>query len=269
MKKHLQFYLFTTLLLCAILSSCSRDSTTLVDKTEQATAQAEQTTAVTTVFTTTEATTKTESEEVTDKLFSFIVTKDMGCGIGELVFSVEGVFNSKNYYPTKIEKLTISNLNGEVRQEFSDLNTETFADEDMMYGLWFDDWNFDGYIDIGLWRYAGGTSLNAPHYYWFWDSEIREFVENKQLMEISEQFYVYADSESKLIIAELRKGYKGYIEKHYEHHAGEFIEVWSRETERIITHDGEELVHVIIEELIDGELIETENYYVKANEFVF
>lgn len=260
------------------LSGCTNkpQTTTEVATTTQIT-QAEQTPQATQTMKTTYKTesqvTKTHNTEVTTATdgepFSYSFTKDMGEEIGKVVFTVEGLLNVWGSR-THIHKLTISNLNGEILQEFSGLDVDTLAYEEIMYGLSFEDWNFDSYLDISLWRWTGGSSMNKPTYYWLWDNKLGKFVENEQLTEISCRSHVIADSENKQIVSNARAGYGNYYIAHYKYYEGNFVKTWVKKTEYVIEgDDNAALIHIIIKEFVNGELIEVENYYVNANEFVF
>jgi len=49
----------------------------------------------------------------------------------------------------------------------------------------FEDFNFDGFLDMTIIKHAGGVRGGAPHHIWLWDEEINEFIFNKELSELS------------------------------------------------------------------------------------
>ncbi|MDR0220318.1 MAG: rhodanese-like domain-containing protein [Lachnospiraceae bacterium] len=115
---------------------------------------------------------------------------------------------------------------GSFYQEFNDLSTGSLASEYNMYGLVFDDWNFDGYQDLALWRYMGGSSGNNPHYYWLWDNEMGMFAENDVLMQISDIAGITINADTKELEVFANFGAEGYEVHYAEYRDGEFV--WLR-----------------------------------------
>ena len=107
----------------------------------------------------------------------YSITQLINDEVGELEIRIEGT-NTKEYglnhdksryyieYDmNEITKLTVLHKDGSVLQEFSDLYTESstgFWRDYGKYGLSFNDWNFDGYMDISLFQFKGGSMLNMP-----------------------------------------------------------------------------------------------------------
>jgi len=89
----------------------------------------------------------------------------------------------------------------------------------------FSDYNFDGYLDMGLTRWQDGAGgLLAQEYFWLWDSEASQFVMNEQLMEISHAASFYADQEHRQIVVFQRAfGSRGHQRFLYEYHNDEFV----------------------------------------------
>jgi len=48
------------------------------------------------------------------------------------------------------------------------------------------DYNGDGYLDMAIRRFHGGSMGNDPHYYWLWDAALRQFVLNETLTDLSD-----------------------------------------------------------------------------------
>lgn len=186
---------------------------------------------------------------------------------GSNVKKYGGSYDRTKYYimfdENKIENISIKDDNGTVVQVLNNLYTENPASEIDMYGLLFDDWNFDGYLDIGLWRYRGGSMGNNPHYYWLWDNRLGKFVENADLEEISEYSYISVNGDTRQIECYTRYGGYGGIVCYYKYENGIFVLVRSKEYNIISAPDDEDrkITHVVIQDLINGEMTITEDYY--------
>jgi len=92
------------------------------------------------------------------------------------------------------------------------------------YDITFDDYNFDGYLDMRLKRWqdsAGG--LLAREYIWLWDNQVGQFVMNEQLMLI-EHTGLMVNHETQQIAIWRREGNFGY-ESFYEYYDGKYIKV--------------------------------------------
>ncbi len=179
-----------------------------------------------------------------------------------------GVFDdSTKYYimfdGNKIENITITDSTGALVQKIDDLFTENPASEEEMYGLSFDDWNFDGYLDIGLWSYRGGSMRNDPHYYWLWDQSQGQFVENAELMEFSDFSTISINVQESRLECYTRLGISGGVAQHVKYIDDKFMLVYSFTSEAVPSPDEEDkyLRHITVAELIDGEMVITEDYY--------
>lgn len=105
---------------------------------------------------------------------------------------------------TIVDRINIYNENNELIQTIDGFKTDTYIDKSFDYGFSVNDWNFDGYADISILQYHGGTALNAPTLYWLWDEEKSEYVYNEALTDLSQGTYVTVDEETKEIIASYR-----------------------------------------------------------------
>ena len=206
----------------------------------------------------------------------FVVTKRINGSMQEFEFRIEGT-NIKTYGTNgsrgdnwryyamwdvnRITKLTISSIDGSIMQEFSDLETANeWFNEEKPYGLSFDDWNFDGYLDVSLWKHPGGTSGNYPHYYWLWDNDLGQFVANTQLEEISDDSWIEVDNENYQIVSH-SKFSSGHRSKHFEYRSNEFVMVLSEYAGIDMDEwvNGRVIMRTIIEELIDGKIVVIED----------
>ena len=140
--------------------------------------------------------------------------------------------NAQSWYdflPTAREvSIIIEDESGNIIQIISNLTQST-----MGWGtgsnIEFDDFNFDGYLDMRLFRWqnsAGG--LFTKKYYWLWDTENSQFVLNEQLIEIGHAPHVYLDQDARQVVAVSRfvnrlDGGASNTVDFYEYHNGEFI----------------------------------------------
>ena len=85
------------------------------------------------------------------------------------------------YYSRMVDTIRITYLNGELLQEITGFYAWARLSASNRYGLHFADYNFDGYLDIALHMWPGGTRDAGYFYYWLWCRELRQFVFNRQL----------------------------------------------------------------------------------------
>jgi len=199
----------------------------------------------------------------------YTVTKRINDGMPEFDFRVEGEnvkgyhldFYRNKYYilcdENQIFKLTISSKDGTFKQEFSGLETMSHPRDD--FGIAFDDWNFDGYLDVSLWKYPGGTMGNSPHYFWLWDNAAQKFVANEQLEKMSDYSWLQTDEETKQVVNRQRAGFGNYGTWYHIYKNGEFIlvkfeEIWME----WVPDEDKYIKHVRIEELIGAKMTVTE-----------
>ena len=171
-----------------------------------------------------------------------------------------------------ISAMTIENPDTGFLQEFTDLETiNQYANAENMYGLSFDDWNFDGYLDVSLWRYPGGSMMNNPSYYWLWDVDTSMFISCEELEEISSISTPTIISETNQLYAYSRGGWAENMQLYYEWHGEQLVLVKSI-NEYVFEHpdgmpeslsidDGLYIHRNIVHELRDSEMVLTEDYY--------
>lgn len=129
--------------------------------------------------------------------FNFTTTQRISPEAEELIFTLEGYSNRaymRNFERTQfwpfinhsIHTIIITGADGNILQEITGLATENpHVSALNMYGLIFDDFNFNGYMDIRLLKYPGGSMRDEPSYFWLWDSGAGLFIQNDYLIDIS------------------------------------------------------------------------------------
>jgi hypothetical protein len=81
--------------------------------------------------------------------------------------------------------IVIEDEEGNVIQTISDFTQSDSWGEIESNGITFDDYNFDGYMDMRLLRHnLGHGTLRSYQYFWLWDTETSQFVLDKQLVEV-------------------------------------------------------------------------------------
>jgi len=202
--------------------------------------------------------------------FTFTTTQKIHDGLPDFEFRIEGV-KVLEYNSIQVNRLIIIAVDGSFYQEFDGLDTRNHLVTVDSPGLSFDDWNFDGYMDVSLWKYVGGTGNNVPHYYWLWDNEAGKFVENKDLECISDYSTLEIDKENNRLISSSRDGAWMTQTEYYTYQDGQIVLVRKEEKHFMLDQrddwgdDYADLALIIISDLIDGELTVTQEYYVDAD----
>jgi len=88
-----------------------------------------------------------------------------------------------DYWGDDFISITITDENGNIIQQIDEINVHLMVRNTVVQ---FDDFNFDGYLDMRLLQFNNGVSLSwNEHYHWLWDTEISQFVLSERLMEIA------------------------------------------------------------------------------------
>jgi len=202
--------------------------------------------------------------------FAYMVTRRINNYLPEFEFRVEGVLDKtgNSSYKTgtvRIHTLATSSEGGVYRQVFTNLATRLYEHEieSGRYGLSFDDWNFDGYQDVGLRIHYGGTGHNNPHYYWLWDNDTRQFVVNPELENISDDSDIQIDHDNKQLSCFTRNPPSGRCIQKYEYRNSEFVMVYREVTDLDWEQykNGLFFMHIKIETLIDGNMVVIKDCY--------
>ena len=204
----------------------------------------------------------TVKQKVNERMpeYSFLI---IGTSIEEYGFNHDKSKYFLSYTENIISRIDIRDENGLYVQSISGLDTKNPASEAGMYGLKFEDWNFDGYMDIGLWKSRGGTMKNNPHYYWLWDNEKKRFVENEYLKGMSEGGTIKVNYDTKELSCFASAGRWGYGTVYYKFIDGNFLWFRSIYTRPVQNPEDEnnEIIMTTKEELIDGEWVIIEEFY--------
>ncbi|WP_310603734.1 XAC2610-related protein, partial [Anaerosporobacter sp.] len=98
------------------------------------------------------------------------------------------------------------------------------------------------------------------HYYWLWNDSVGQFVENDELMKISDLGSVSICEEEQLLQCYTNYGLCNEA-RYYKYFDGKFVLV--RRDEVIARSDdkGGHIFHKVTEELVDGEMKVTADYY--------
>ena len=175
---------------------------------------------------------------------------------------IAGDYISNAYYifpePREV-KIIITDENGVIIQEINNL---TQSKRSASGGLSFNDYNFDGYLDMRLMRWqdnAGG--LLAHEYYWLWDTTLQQFVMHEQLMKIGHSAWLKADQDiQRIYVGNRYRGGHSHLE--YEYRDGEFF-VTRRSFMRPFDSSTRERYVVIIDaQLLPNTLQGVNNYEV-------
>jgi rhodanese-related sulfurtransferase len=173
---------------------------------------------------------------------------------GELRYSVDR-------QTVKLETLTIKNSDESYIQVFDNLDTENhLVGRGDSYGLTFADFNFDGFVDISLWRWVGGTARNYDAYYWLWDNDAFEFVTSEELERLNNVDII---RETQQIREYTVYGTYGHHTWFHEYIDGTLtlvksVEVWNKRDDN---EEDANLKQHIIDNLGSGELIITDETY--------
>jgi hypothetical protein len=92
----------------------------------------------------------------------------------------------------------------------------------------FDDYNFDGFLDMKLLRWQEGAGqLRAVTYFWLWDTDEYRYVLNEQLIEIGFTAEINANSDTKQVGTFRRGGgdFLSQIYDFYEFYDGGFVHI--------------------------------------------
>ena len=200
----------------------------------------------------------------------FMISAKIDEDLPDFTFSVRGEnvkkyqlnANKTRYYigsdMNNISSICITTEDGKCIQELANLNTSihTFYEN---FGVSFDDWNFDGYLDISLPNNIGGGNSD-PHLYWLWDNSTGKFVKNTELEEMSDYSNVSIDIDNCLV--ESATGRMGVYEtKYYKYENRNYILVKQINIEWVEFSDEEYTEHVVVQELINGKMRITQDYY--------
>jgi len=174
---------------------------------------------------------------------------------------IVGDYLSDDYFfpePREVN-IIITDENGAIIQEISGL---TQSSRNVNGGLSFDDYNFDGYLDMRLLRWQDGAGgLLAQEYFWLWDASTMQFVMHEQLMGIGHSAWLGADQERQRVYVGNRN-LGGHAHLEYEYRNGEFFVVRRGFTWPFDTPTGERYVIIMDARLLPNVLEGINDYEV-------
>ena len=166
--------------------------------------------------------------------------------------------NRERYYLEDGEtRITSIDVNGEgFSQQLTGFATQTPAIAD--YGFSIDDWNFDGYPDVSIWLFPGGSMGNLPTKYWLWNEEIKQFVENEQLGDLSWSSGVSVNAAEQCITSYVRVDAAEHWFTTWAFENGQYIE--TRSIGKFYDPEND-IQRVQVHERVDGEMALVDEYY--------
>ena len=115
----------------------------------------------------------------------------------------------------------------------------------MTGSLFLTDYNNDGFLDLRLFLFPGGTGMQSPSIYWFWDNDVQQFVLHEQLTELSSDHGIRLEEDGR-VSAFSRGGGRMYSASYFSYINGQFVE----ENRRVV--DGWTITYY---ERINGEMV--------------
>jgi len=199
--------------------------------------------------TATEATTlHTEAEE-----FEYAVTQRIHESLPEFTFTLHGQHNNRfpeDHWIT-INAIEISGEGYHQRLDGFETDGPFYPENDTC--LQIADFNDDGYLDIRLLKWMGGSLGNMPSLFWLWDNNKQCFVANKQLEELSESSGIMV-RDQRLVSSYNMKGDKwGHSISYYTYENKKFVK--AEETQNYCAYEDD--VFFMFEEIYkreDGEM---------------
>jgi len=122
--------------------------------------------------------------------FRHPVAKRIHEGLPEFTFILIGEADVDDTYPDYVlatAVITAIDIAGEdFRQRLDGFETEFVLPQEGTddYGLAFDDFNNDGFLDLRLHFFT--TTREGASLFWLWDSDQKQFIRNEQLEELSD-----------------------------------------------------------------------------------
>ena len=172
----------------------------------------------------------TSVTEAYAQTFHHMITPDFP----EFTFVLHGHYTNKVDETTQISirEIEVFDADNTIIQTIENIHTaiprNTLSDTDFS----FDDWNQDGYVDISLFCFPGGTLGNRPTHFWFWDNEAKQFIANENLSELSKHYHIALENNNR-ICASATGGYPIYHQRYYQFEADRLILV----EEQTLTYD--------------------------------
>jgi hypothetical protein len=135
--------------------------------------------------------------------------------MGEYEFTVYGIEGDNSQ--VTVYAVDIQEIGGKFHQRLDGFTT--VQDRFML-----EDFNRDGYIDVRIHKYPGGSMRNEPSMFWLWDTKQNKYVKNQQLEELSEENGIRMADDGRLV-THFRVGVWWYGVSHYSYRNNTFVEM--------------------------------------------
>jgi hypothetical protein len=114
---------------------------------------------------------------------------------GERIYVCDDGFFGED---TDILAIRITDYDGNFIQQIEGISLVQYSGS---LHISFEDFNFDGFLDMTIMKYPGGVRGGAPHHIWLWNDEINEFIFNEELSEISHGRNLEINTETRQVMA--------------------------------------------------------------------
>ena len=153
--------------------------------------------------------------------------------------------------------IIIENGTGDIVQIISDLTQSNqmflWNDSDII----FEDFNFDGYMDMRLLRWSDtGESMRMIDYVWLWDTDISQFILSEQLTRL-DAADIIANQNTQQIETWIRLSFPiGFRYSYHEYRDGEFVLVsYAEHFQRFDDNSQWIYTEIIRTNVLTGEII--------------
>jgi len=127
--------------------------------------------------------------------FQNVITKRIHENMPQFTFTVYGFIGRDGEREHHMAyAIDISEQNGTYHQRLDGFSTIYPSKQDARLV----DFNNDGYLDIQLHLWQGGSMRNEPSLFWLWDNRKHEFVENEQLRMLSDEASVDVEDNGRI-----------------------------------------------------------------------
>jgi len=255
MKK---IFLIFAAVLSIILSSCAPDSTD--DKSANTRSPTPNNDKITEPVVVTPTSSPDEEEIYLE------IKQKINVDMPEWTFVLTGTreTDTNGYSYNNINKIAIYNDKYELKQELH-CGTHHNVPEAELYGFQLIDYNFDGYLDISLFSFAGGSMQNNPTRFWLFEDEPMSYHGNRFLDNLSRYSTVSVceNEEGAFLTAYARAGYENYT-SYYQFKRDQYY-FYKLVTCTLEFIDNKLIYHYTVEKEIDNIMTIVDTYSVETD----